>query len=376
MLKPPRRFTASDSPWAALVSHLREWHATHADAPVPRRHVCEDGYRLGEALATVVQHRQNGSLPPAALIVLQPFQIPWKESPRLQRADIDLAAALRARDPSFKPQPGWRTPDGYPLGNRIGYLLHEHERGALDSSLSDALRAADLLAQPREASLAHVLPSPSMWLPAGLRTAIEAYRREHGHLDVPAAYVGHDRYPLGRALHRLRRAYAQGWLTSEAYAWLLESDVPLLSRWPIDQLCDALSRCRDLAALRGADGRPIVGREHRDDTGFPIGEVLWEANRRARRGRLPARDVRRLASYGFAFTAARAIEASDAWLDELAQHLEAFRQARGHVDVPRGYMTLSGYKLRTKLDRARRLHRDKGLPAPILRRLEKLGLAL
>jgi hypothetical protein len=163
---------------------------------------------------------------------------------------------------------------------------------------------------------------------------VTAYRQAHGHLMVPRRFITESGFPLGNWLSSRRTDLKTGRLSAERKAQLEE----LGMAWDgLDQEWhDAID---ELTAYRQARGHLRVLHRFVSASGFPLGN--WIANRRAdlKAGKLSPERKAQLDQMGMVW------DVLDQQWQGGIDAAAAFRQAHGHLRVPRSFLGESEFPL-------------------------------
>jgi hypothetical protein len=193
--------------------------------------------------------------------------------------------------------------------------------------------------------------------------AARAYREAHGHLLAPADFVTDDGYPLGV------------WITSRR----VERKSGRLAVQRVTEL-DALGMVWDAVeenwkigiaaarAYRAAHGHLRVPDRFITDDGYLLG--TWISNRRTERskGRLPVARIAELDALDMVWDAHEEL-----WQRGIAAARE-YREANGHLRVPKNLVTDGGFRLGSWISN-RRVYRSTGrLPTERIAELDALDM--
>ncbi|WP_227998858.1 DEAD/DEAH box helicase [Nocardia australiensis] len=252
---------------------------------------------------------------------------------------------------------GYRTPEGYPLGQWLGRCRREYRAATLRSD-----RVAKLEALGVEWD-----PDATRWA-AGI-AALRRYRAEHGDAHVASGYRAPDGYRLGEWLTQCRSRYRARTLPASQVDELetvgVEWDSPA-TRWE-----------RGITALRefhAARGHGCVTVSHVTADGFELGRWLRKRREQYQAGTLSAARVAMMESLGVEWDPARS-RRTTRWRTAMSA-LDTYRAAYGDTNVPTGYIGPDGFRLGKWLWRRRAGLRAGTLPIEQITELATAGVDL
>ncbi|MBF6425660.1 hypothetical protein GV791_26690 [Nocardia cyriacigeorgica] len=296
----------------------------------------------------------------------------------MARRDARWWAGWLAAIEEFRTQHGhtaisatYRTPDGRHLGAWISARRRDFRHGKLDAHEVEMLAAAGVDVRVHGAAARQATSAANtrdQW--EERIAALDRYRDEFGHVDVPLRYVSPDGFRLGRWLQRCRGMQRQGRLPAEREAALVQRGVEFdldTERW--------LWCLGELAAFRNEHGHGNVPHTYRASDGYLLGSWLHRCRQAHRDGTLADYRAAALRALGVDLGLSRSeqlAENLETWLRALA----AFREEHGHVRVPVAYVTSDGRKLGSWLATCRTSHRKGTLPVERTADLTALGVEL
>ena len=268
---------------------------------------------------------------------------------------------------------GWRTADGFRLGEWLYRRRLEHQRGTLDPATDQALTALGVTWSPLTPSQKRALDSCRQFV-AG-----------HGHLRVPRRHVGPHGVDLRGFVDRSRQSWRQGTLTP-AVAQALSALDPDWAVTGAAALAAAGPFLAAAAAWHTTTGDLAVPRRYITADGTQLGNWLTQRRRQHRAGTLPAHIRQALNDLDPSWTAptrpgspGRHTDAAPPPLARWRGHLDAIAERAtvyGDANVPRRYVTAAGLRLGGWLAERRRDYRRGRLDPDLATELTQLGVML
>lgn len=208
--------------WELMYSHAKKYFNDHGNLEVPKRFKTEDGYSLGNWIATqrkVYAGEQYGRLDAAQIEMLNNIGMRWdgrkdvtwkrfyEEARRYYEENGNLDVSLNHV-----------TPSGYALGKKICRIRSYRKSGIQNSFVTkERIMLLDKIGM--------IWSVPDLIWERNYLAAAEYYV-ENGHLDPPNDYVSSNGIKLGAWITKLRRLRATG---DEAFK-LLEEQIEALDR--------------------------------------------------------------------------------------------------------------------------------------------------
>jgi len=117
---------ARDLGWQQLYQACLTYRDAHGHLDVPSSHVTADGYGLGKGLQRRRKAWADGCLDPAERDSLAELGVtPWRDDSPWQQL-LAACDAFHAEHGHLRVEKPYRTPDGYPLGEKISYYRNLH----------------------------------------------------------------------------------------------------------------------------------------------------------------------------------------------------------------------------------------------------------
>jgi len=251
-----------DAGYRIGMDHLRAYIAREDHANVPRKHVTDDGFKLGVWVNSRRSDRTVGRLLTARIAELDALGMVWGIHNAKYRIGVDHLRAYIAREGHANVPQRSVTDDGFTLGKWVDNRRIDRRVGCLSTARIAELDALGMV-----------------WgftLDAGYRIGVDhlrAYVAREGHANVPQKSVTDDGFTLGKWVSIRRRDHKIGRLSTVRIAEL-----------------DALGMVWDprdagyrigtdhLRVYAAAQGHANVPAAHVADDGFKLG--AWVANRR------------------------------------------------------------------------------------------------
>jgi hypothetical protein len=193
----------------------------------------------------------------------------------------------------------------------------------------------------------------------GFFRRLSAFRRKHGHCDVPQRFSKDPR--LGEWVSRQRRLFHRGMLSADKRSLLEKQGFTFKAR-------DArwLQRCAQLADFRARNGHCRI-----PDDGTPLGRWSESLRDQSRAGALSPVRRQELEALGFCFEPGRARR--DAFWDSMFARLARLGAQLGHLQVRP--TQVADRRLRSWIAAQRHLHTTRRLLPERERRLRELGFS-
>lgn len=213
---------------------------------------------------------------------------------------------------------------------------------------------------------------------AGWLSAVEEFRAEHGHTDIPVNCQLADGRWLGSWVSARRRDFRNGTLADDEVAMLAAVGIDVRVQGPAARRRTQAVRAQEqwnqrlaaLSAFRDRYGHVDVPQRYVTEDGFRLGGWLSHCRDDHRNGTLDPQRAQQLTEIGVELDTELA-----RWLRCLAE-LAKYRDEHGHGNVPGQYQGAGGYWLGDWLRRCREAYRAGTLPPNRARALTALGVDL
>jgi superfamily II DNA or RNA helicase len=331
--------------WQEGLGAAIGYHRAMGHLRVPRDHVTEGGFRLGQWIQTQRAFRKRGLLSGARISELDALGMSWSIQQEDWLAGVAAAQQYREEYGDLLVPYAYVTEDGFRLGRWITKRRSEHRRGSLSKQRLDQLDSLGMVWDRRD----------EIWQ-RWLRLA-RTYRETNGHLR------GADG-ALGRWLEIRRGERRRGALSPERTA-----DLDALGMvWePHDE--DWQQGIGEASDYRRSAGHLLVPAKYVTAGGFRLGG--WISARRAehRRGQLSQSRVHALEALGMVW---------DPFDEEWQRGISAARayfEENGHLRFPGGYVTDDGFRLERWIVKRRTERRAGTLSQERVAELDALGMS-
>ncbi|EDY53064.1 conserved hypothetical protein, partial [Streptomyces clavuligerus] len=253
--------------WRLGYRAALSYHAAHGHLNCPQAHI-EDEVPLGKWLSWQRHLNETRQLPDGRRLLLDELGMVWHA--RLSQWETALGYARRyaAEHGHLVPEIG-ETIDGFPIGRWLLNLRVRADKGEVPAGRETQLATIDPYWNP---------PWRTSWQRAYYQAL--AFRKAHGHLDIPASYRSPDGTELGSWLKT--QCAERDRLTQQQRTMLEEAGIdwePLSAherKWR-----EGLAAAIRYHAVHGDLGCP---RSYVDENGFPLG--MWLSNKRSRSSRI------------------------------------------------------------------------------------------
>ena len=251
-----------DAGYRVGVDHLRAYIAGEDHANVPRKHVTDDGFKLGVWVNSRRSDRTVGRLSTARIAELDALGMVWGIHDAKYRIGVDHLRAYIAREGHANVPQRSVTDDGFTLGKWVDNRRIDRKVGCLSTARIAELDALGM--------------AWGSTLDAGYRIGVDhlrAYIAQEGHANVPQKSVTDDGFKLGKWVSIRRRDHKVGRLST---ARIAELDALGMVWDPRD--AGYRIGADHLRAYAAAAGHANMPASHVADDGFKLG--VWVANRR------------------------------------------------------------------------------------------------
>ena len=286
-----RTVETTTSSWWETFGELERFHTEHGHLDVPSAYRTPSGLALRTWLAGCRRLHRTGALPAERARALETLGIDWNPQRGWERGIAELHRYRREYGTAEVPYDHVAA-DGFLLGAWLAAQRRRHRDGLLTDREETALRAIGIdPADRRRRDRKH----EANW--SENLTAAQAFRDEHGHLDIAGSYRTPDGRRLGGWLQHCRQYRERGILRPERVAQLDELGIdwrPHQSQW--QRAVEALRTHRD------DYGHVDVKLTHITADGFHLGAWLSTRRRQHLEGTLPQERSRQLEELGVDLT--------------------------------------------------------------------------
>ena len=343
------------STWETMYLQAKKYYMGHGTLNVPQRYFDDEGYPLGRWLTTQRASRRNGdaALDEERIAKLDAIGMDWSYAEdRLWQKGYGAAEHFFKEHGHLDVPAGYKAGNGFPLGRWYRNIRKRYQDGTLPDGYVKALEKIG-------AKWDSVLERN--WL--SCYEQAKAYYGGHQSLDVPVDYRTEDGFRLGAWLSGQRERYARNNMTQEQIRML--EDIGMTwnrydSQW--DQAFHAVKRYRQ----QGGDINAIPA-DYKAD-GFKL--AVWIRTQRTRymEGKLADDRISRLEELGIVWKPFEAL-----W-NEGYMHACAFAEVHGSLQVPAGYISPDGYKLKNWLNNQTTRYKNGRLTEEQREKLERIGM--
>ncbi len=338
--------------WEQKYQLAKEYYEQYGNLDIPATYTTEDGTNLGAWYRGVRDQYKSGNLSAERREKLESIGMQWDSVlVRNWMQYYDQAKKYYEERGELNIPINYTTPNGLRLGKWLVGLRDARRRGHLSE---EQIRLLDAIGMS--------------WDRHGNRwNAAFAYLQEyydaHGTADVPADYKAEDGFALGAWVASQRNKYAAGKL-KPGQVKRLEA---LQITWDMTE--EAWQRGYEYAKkYYDSHGNLNIGGNYTAEDGYKLG--VWIANQRSayRKGRLTDGQIHNLETIGMRWSVRK-----DRWQTGY-EHIVAYRQRFGDVNVPQNYVCDDGYTLNNWIDSQRKAYRNGKLSDERIRRLDALGM--
>ncbi len=357
--------SSRDANYRAGVDHLWAYVSVSGHANMPKRHVTDDGFKLGTWVTRRRRDRSAGVLSAERITELDALGMVWGSSRDANyRTGVNHFRTFVTTSGHARVPRGFVTDNGFKLGSWVGSRREDRKNGRLS-----AVKIAELSA------LGMVWDYPD----AGYRIGVDhlrAYVAVSGHANVHRRHVTADGFTLGAWVETRRRDRKIGRLSTTRIAEL--NALGMVWHLRDANYRTGLDHLRAYAATQGHANVPAI---HADDDGFKLG--VWVHNRRNDRkiGRLSTTRIAELNALGMVWRSSHSSHSSHssrayrvAGHRTGVDHLRAYTAAQGHANVPRKFVTDDGFTLGVWVNSRRKDRKAGTLSATRIAELNALGM--
>jgi superfamily II DNA or RNA helicase len=347
-----RLVEVSTTTWEEGIGAAEAFRAANGNLRVPPRFVSPTGFKLGMWITNRRQDRKRRKLSDARVAELDALDMVWEAHEENWQRGLEEARAYEDANGHLRVPQKLVTHNGFRLGPWITNRRVERKRGELSATRIAALDALGMVWEPHADD----------WR-RGIR-ALRTYRDVNGHVRVPLGFVTEDGLHLGRWLDKRRHERKRGDLPRNRSAELDALGMvwdPQEENWQ-----RALEAAR---AYKKVNGHLRVPLSFIAENGVRLGTWLDSRRQERRRGELPEARIADLDALGMVWDPS----ATD-WQRGL-EAARSFRDANGHLRVPRAFVTTDGFRLGTWIGSRRQQRRRGALPPERVADLDALGMA-
>ncbi len=188
-----------ETAWERNYRYAHAYYAEHGDLLVPARYVTSDGFRLGKWISNLRDQHANGEqrtvLTEERIERLNAIGMQWDAvSVRWEQNYLEALRYYKEHGDLNVPA-GYKTDTGFSLGAWIRNLRQTRQGKSRQRPLTgEQIARLDAIGMQWDGRF------DSQWSRAYAEA--EAYYRQHGTLDMPAAYISPDGFALGKWVRR------------------------------------------------------------------------------------------------------------------------------------------------------------------------------
>jgi len=333
------------------VDHLRAYIAREGHPDVPATHVADDGFNLGNWVASRRRDRIVGRLSAARFAELSALGMVWNPLDANYRTRVNHLRSYIAREGHANVPESHVSDDGFALGKWLSNCRQDHKAGRLSTARFAELSALGMVWDPHEVGYLIGVDH------------LRAYAAAQGHANVPDSHVTDDGFTLGTWVRARRRDRTVGRLST---ARITEMNA-LGMVWSIR---DAVYRAGvdHLRAYAAAQSHANVPESHVADGGFALGTWLNSRRREHKAGTLSTTRVAELNALGMVW------DLREANYRIGVAHLRSYVAREGHANVPQKYMADDGFPLGGWVRQRRKDHKIGRLSTAKIAELDALGM--
>jgi len=337
------------------MNHLQAYTAREGHANVSKRHVADDGFRLGAWMDRRRNERRAGRLSTVKVTELNALGMVWDPREANYRAGVDHLQTYIAQEGHAGVPNSHVTDDGFPLGGWVSNRREDRTVGRLSTVKTAELNALGMVWDSHDADYRIGVDH------------LRAYIAREGHANVHRKFVTDDGFKLGVWVSSRRSDRRAGTLSAEKITELNALGM-------VWDLRDANYRTGldHLRVYTAAAGHANVPATHVADDGFKLG--VWVDKRRNDRriGRISTTRIAELNALGMGWRSSHASRV--AGYRTGVDHLQAFTAVLGHANVPRWYVTDDGFTLGVWVNSRRKDRKAGTLSTTRIAELNALGM--
>ena len=335
------------SNWDECYAYAKEYYETHGDLKVPKRYVCEDGYKLGLWIYTQRRVREGavkGNISEEQIKRLDEIGMEWTVI-KNDRFDEYVEAFIQYKKKmgTCKIPSDYVNEDGLLMGHWAYRMKRNYREGKLPEEKYRKLDELGFLWNDYN----------GQWYKQYEKA--KAFYEEYGHLSVSAKYTKEHGGTLSQWLNNQKKEYMKedhGKLDDEQTALLESLNIELRNRKDVLFM-------KGLAALKKyADeyGDTLVPRDYVSKEGYHLGNWVRHIKDKYKYGKLTDKQLLSLNEIPMCFESIEIIRARQYW-DTMYEEAKKYYKEHGNLNVPDKYETENGRKLYNWIAQQRRIRK-------------------
>lgn len=335
------------SNWDECYAYAKAYYETNGDLKVPKRYMCEDGYKLGLWIYTQRRVREGavkGNISEEQIKRLDEIGMEWKVI-KNDRFDEYVEAFIQYKEKmgTCKIPSDYVNEDGLLMGQWAYRMKRNYREGKLPEEKYRKLDELGFLWNDYN----------GQWYKQYEKA--KAFYEEYGHLSVSAKYTKEHGGTLSQWLNNQKKEYMKedhGKLDDEQTALLESLNIELRNRKDVLFM-------KGLAALKKyADeyGDTLVPRDYVSKEGYHLGNWVRHIKDKYKNGKLTDKQLLSLNEIPMCFESIEVIRARRYW-DTMYEEARKYHKEHGNLNVPDKYETENGRKLYNWIAQQRRIRK-------------------
>jgi superfamily II DNA or RNA helicase/DNA-binding TFAR19-related protein (PDSD5 family) len=340
----------STESWEFWYGLLEAYKDREGHCDVPASYITETGFKLGVWADRQRQNLKKNKLSEERKERLEALGFVWDGNDHAWEEGFRELCAYHQEHGNCDVPNSYITDTGFMLGSWASRQRQFLKKNKLSDERKERLEALGFVWDP----------FAEQW-EEGFRE-LSAYHQEHGNCNVPSSYITETGFKLGVWADTQRQKLKKNKLSDErkerlealGFVW-----DPYTEQWE--------EGFRELCAYHQEHGNCDVPKSYITDTGFMLGSWAFRQRGNYKNNKLSEERKERLEALGFVW------DGNDHAWEEGFRELCAYHQEHGNCDVPKSYITDTGFMLGSWASRQRHFLRKNKLSEERKERLDALG---
>jgi len=351
-------WNSRDLLWERHFDALFAFRAKHGHCDVPQSHVTEEGLKLGVWVNSQRQYAKKTKYPQERRNRLEALGISWRVEDKSWALHFSALQDFREKFQHCDVPVSYVTDEGLKLGRWV--FRQRQDSKKIDFPKERRLLLDGLGFSWRLRTIERVDEVKCF-------AALEIFKKENGHCNVPALYVTPDGLRLGQWLRGLKRKLTKESSVGESVRLSRLKEMGVV-RSVQDVAWD--NNFNALQVFRAVHGHCDVPDGYVTSGGLKLGSWLGTQRVKAKKSTYQQARRERLSLLGVTWNL------NDAAWERCFAALVAFKGVHGHCNAPQSHVTADGLRLGSWINSQREAAKKPGYPQERRVRLEELGVQL
>ncbi len=336
--------------WEEGFKELSAYKDAHGHANPATNHKTDTDYQLGTWCNTNRTNYKKNKLTSEKINRLEALGFIWDPLAQQWEEGFKELSAYKDAHGHANPSSRYITNTKYQLGTWCDKNRTNYKKNKLTSEKINRLEALGFIWNPQA----------QQW-EQGFKE-LSAYKDAHGHANPSKSYITNTKYQLGAWCDANRQNYKKNKLTSEkinrleALGFIWD---PLAQQWE--------EGFKELSAYKDAHGHANPPQSYITNTKYQLGTWCDTNRTNYKKNKLTSEKINRLEALGFIWD-----PLAQQW-EEGFKELSAYKDAHGHANPSKSYITNTKYQLGAWCDTNRQNYKKNKLTSEKINRLEALG---